>query len=387
MIPAPRKICVVTGTRAEYGLLFWLMKAIQGDPKLVLQLIVTGTHLDSRYGRTVEVIEADGFSPDAEIELPLEHPGAAMGKCLSGIADALQKLQPDIVVLLGDRYETFSAAAAATLVNIPIAHIHGGECTEGAIDDAFRHAITKMAHLHFTAAAEYQERVVQMGEAPERVFLVGAPGIDNIVNLNLLSAEELSDALKFNLGKSYFVLTIHPATAGAEEPEIATRALLAAIDKFNDSQIVITGVNADPGRDVVADLLNDYAKADTNRVLITPSLGQQRYLSAVKHAALVIGNSSSGLIEAPALNTPTVNIGSRQNGRLKADSVIDCPPRTEAISSAIEKALDPAFKIKAAEISPPYGAGGASNLILGGLKNVDLERVIPKVFFDMNKTN
>ena len=383
-----RKICVVTGTRAEYGLLFWLMTEIKSDPDLDLQLVVTGAHLAPKFGETVTVIEDDGFAVDERIDLDLgdDMPvgvARSMGLGVIGFGEAFGRLQPDIVVVLGDRYEILACAEAAMIARIPIAHIHGGEVTEGAMDDAMRHAITKMAHLHFVATEPYRDRVIQMGEAPERVFTVGAPGLDNIDKLDLPDRASLGQELELPDNQEYFLVTYHPVTLSADDIGAEAEQMLAAFDQFPDIRIILTGVNADPGHDRISGLLSDYAAKNKARVSLHASLGQRRYLSAMQHAACVVGNSSSGIIEAPTVKTPTVNIGDRQKGRLRASSVIDCAGQTKDIAAAIGKALSPDFRAGLQSMTPPYGTGGASATIKDHLKSVDLTGLNQKSFHDM----
>jgi UDP-hydrolysing UDP-N-acetyl-D-glucosamine 2-epimerase len=384
---AERKICVVTGSRAEYGLLYWLMKEIEADPDLKLQLVVTGTHLSAQFGDTWKVIEDDGFAIDAKVDIDIgdDTPvgvSRSLGLCVAGMAEAFDKLAPDIVVVLGDRYEILAAAEAAMIARIPIGHIHGGEVTEGAMDDAMRHAITKLASLHFVAAEEYRQRVVQLGEDPDQVFNVGAPGIDNILKLDLMPLPELERDLGLDLADGFFLVTYHPATLGEGEPGAESGEMLLALDEFRDHKVIVTGVNADPGHDRIAGLLSDYANRHPKRVTLHASLGQVRYLSAMKHAAAVIGNSSSGIIEAPALGVPTVNVGDRQKGRLLAPSVIDCSGEAKAISSAIARALNPEFRAGLGDMALPYGEGGASRKIKDRLKATDLSLLARKHFYD-----
>ena len=384
-----RKICVVTGTRAEYGLLFWLLKEIEADADLDLQLAVTGTHLSEKFGETVSVIEDDGFRVDARIDLDLgdDTPvgvARSLGLGVIGFGEAFDALKPDIIVVLGDRYEILAAAQAAMLARIPIAHIHGGEITEGALDDGMRHAISKMAHLHFVASDPYRARVIQMGEAPERVFTVGAPGLDNIDKLDLPDRAELERDITLPADSDYFLVTYHPATLSEENTGGEAKEMLAAFDRFPGHRVVLTGVNADLGHDRIAALLSDYAAKNKDRVSLHASLGQRRYLCAMKHAAAVVGNSSSGIIEAPAMQTPTVNIGDRQKGRLRATSVIDCAGRANDIAAAITKALDAGFRSGLDAMTPPYGAGGASAAIKDRLKNTDLTGILRKSFHDMD---
>lgn len=383
-----RKICVVTGTRAEYGLLFWLMKEITADPALQLQLIVTGAHLEPKFGHTVDVIEADGLAVDARVPLDLGDDSgsgiaAASAAALAGVSDALARLQPAIVVLLGDRYEILAAATAAMLHRIPIAHIHGGEATEGLIDEAVRHAITKMAHLHFATAEAYRQRIIQMGEQPERVFNFGAPGLDNIDRLTLMNRETLGRDIGLDLSQGYFVVTYHPVTLSDADPALAVDALISALGAFSESKVIITGVNADPGNAVINRSIHAFAEQNPERVKIAGSLGQIRYLSALKHCRAVIGNSSSGLIEAPSFGVPTVNIGERQRGRLKASSVIDCDETRPAIEQAITLAISDQHMQVAKQTTNPYGTAGASARIKDSLAEADLNNILMKRFFDL----
>lgn len=385
---SPRKICVVSGNRADYGLLYWLMKEIAADPALKLQLVVTGAHLSPKFGTTVRVIEDDGFAIDARVDIAPDDDSAqgvarSLGAAVAGIGAALHRLDPALVVLQGDRYEMLAAAAAALVSGVPIAHIHGGEITEGAIDDAIRHAVTKMAALHFVAAEPYRARVIQMGEDPARVFTVGAPGLDHLEKLPLLDRAGVERALKLPRGTPYFLVAYHPATLGAGNSTREAETMLAALDRFTDHFVIVTGVNADPGRDRIAGLLRDHVAANAGRAAMHESLGQLRYLSALRHADAVIGNSSSGIIEAPALGVPTVNVGDRQKGRLRARSVIDCAGTADAVAQAIGRALDPVFRKGLKAMALPYGAGGASARIAHHLKTADLGRLSRKAFFDI----
>lgn len=384
-----RKICVVTGTRADYGLLYWLMKEIDADPALCLQLVVTGAHLEQRFGHTIGVIEADGFTIAARVPINLTDDSAvgvalSMGLALSGIAKAITDLEPDIMVVLGDRFEILSAAEAAMLCRIPIAHIHGGEATEGLIDEPIRHAITKMSHLHFSAAESYRRRIIQMGERPDSVFTVGAPGLDNIARLTLLDRETLATDLNIPLDQGYFLVTYHPVTLSGDDPGGAITMLIKALNRFPEKKVILTGVNADPGNSAIDRLFSSYARNNPARVVTAVSLGQRRYLSAMKHADIIVGNSSSGLIEAPDFGVPTVNIGDRQRGRLKADSVIDCRSDEESIAAALTKALSPSHRKIAASAENPYGAPGASVRIKDALRDALLDdSMLMKRFFDI----
>lgn len=384
-----RKICVITGTRAEYGLLFWLMRDIQNDPSMTLQLIVTGTHLEPAFGYTVDVIEADGFHIDARvpIELTVDTPSSiakSTGLATAGIAEALETLTPDIVVLLGDRFEILAAATAATICNTPIAHIHGGEITEGAIDDAIRHAITKLSALHFPAADEYHNRIVQMGAQPETVITVGAPGLDHIARTELLDAAATYDALGLKFNDPYFLITLHPTTRGQTQVDSEVTALIDTLSEFPDHTAIFTGVNADAGRDVITDTISTFVTASPSRARAFASLGQVHYLSAMKHADIIIGNSSSGIIEAPAFDVPTVNIGDRQKGRLRAASIINTVPEKSPIYLAISKALSPAFRASYQNQVCQYGMPGASAKIANALRSFDLNHLARQPFYNID---
>jgi UDP-N-acetylglucosamine 2-epimerase (non-hydrolysing)/GDP/UDP-N,N'-diacetylbacillosamine 2-epimerase (hydrolysing) len=384
----PRKICVVTGTRAEYGLLYWLMKEIQQDADLELQLIVTGAHLSPVYGYTVQEIEQDGFFIHERIEMLLasDTPAAvtkAMGLALIGFAEAYARLKPDIVVVLGDRYEIMTAAQAAMVARIPIAHIHGGERTEGAIDDAIRHSITKMSHLHFVSTEDYRRRVIQLGEHPERVYNFGAIGIDNIMKLSFLERDELERLLDFSLGEKYFVVTYHPVTLDASGPSQAFRNLLDAIREFPEYQVIMTKPNADPYSHVIIRMMEHFAAEHRDRILIADSLGQLKYLSAVKHCDMVIGNSSSGIIEVPLFKKPTINIGDRQKGRAMGPTIINVPESKEAIIEAIRYARSESFISILEHSRSIYGMGDVSGKIKQVLKEASLEGILYKSFYDL----
>ncbi|KLU62644.1 GDP/UDP-N,N'-diacetylbacillosamine 2-epimerase (hydrolyzing) [Peptococcaceae bacterium CEB3] len=351
-----RKICVVTGSRAEYGLLYPLLREIQADPDLELLLLVTGTHLSPEFGLTYREIERDGFTIADKVEMLLsaDTPTAiakSVGLATIGLAESYARLQPDIVVILGDRYEILAAAQAALFARIPLAHLHGGERTEGAMDEAIRHAVTKMAHLHFVAAEPYRRRVIQLGEDPARVFNVGAVGSDNIRRQRLRSRESLERELEFPLGKVNFLVTYHPVTLGRTDSASAMGELLAALDHFPEAQIIFTKPNSDTDGRVIGRMMESYAARQPERAKVFVSLGQVRYFSAVSQCAVVIGNSSSGLTEVPALGRPAVNLGERQKGRLRPASVIDCAEREEDIVRAITEALSPEFQARAREIA------------------------------------
>jgi UDP-hydrolysing UDP-N-acetyl-D-glucosamine 2-epimerase len=383
-----RKICVVSGTRSEYGLLYWLMKEIQEDPGLELQLIATGMHLSNEFGLTYKKIEEDGFRIDEKVEMLLSSDtnvgiAKSTGLGVIGFADAFNRLTPDIVVLLGDRFEALAAAQVAMMLTIPIAHISGGELTQGAIDDSIRHAITKMAQYHFVSAEPYRKRVIQMGEHPDNVFNVGDPGIDNIMRLNLLSKKALQKRLSFELGDVYFLVTYHPVTLGNTNPEKTVMNLISALENFPKAKIIITKSNADAGGRIINEYIDNYALKQPERIYVAVSLGQLLYLSAMKHCDVVIGNSSSGIIEAPMLIKPTVNIGDRQKGRLKAQSIIDCREDTTSIVDAIKVALSPEFKKILPKVISLYGKSNTASQIKEFLKHVVLDKKPVKTFFDV----
>ena len=384
-----RKICIITGTRADYGLLYWLMKEIQGDPDLELQLVATGMHLSPEFGLTYRIIEQDGFEIAARVEMLLSSDTAvsitkSIGLGVIGFADALDLLRPDILVVLGDRFEIFAAAQAAMISKIPIAHIHGGEKTEGAFDEFMRHAITKMAQIHFTATEQYRRRVIQMGEMPERVLNYGAPGLDNIKKLKLLTKTSFEKKINFKLGEISFLITYHPATLSDAKPAESFNELLKAIDCLPEARIIFTKGNADTDGRIINQMIDAYAQKNASRVKVFTSMGQLLYLSAMKNVDLVIGNSSSGLLEAPYLKKPVVNLGDRQKGRLRAASIIDCREQERAIVSAIKKGLSPEFQSQMKNFSSPYGLLGASARIKKYLKKVSLQNILVKQFYDIN---
>lgn len=381
-----QKVAVFTGTRAEYGLLFWLLKDIQSDPDLTLQLLVSGMHLSPEFGETYQQIEEDGFKIDEKIEILLSSDSAvgtakSMGLGVLGFSDSLARLQPDVLVILGDRFEALAAAQTAMILRIPIVHLHGGEITEGAYDDAIRHAITKLSYLHGTSTDEYRQRVIQLGEAPERVRNVGAIGLDHLKRADFMSLGELGESLNFSLTKPFFLVTYHPVTLGNEAPEVAFQALLDALNCFPEHQVILTYPNADDGGRRIIPMLEAYAASQPDRVLAIPSLGQVRYLSAVKYAVAVIGNSSSGIIEVPAFDVPTVNIGSRQKGRLAAKSVLHCEANRADIERAIRSANEREYKEAAEEIENPYGQGNTSEKVIEMIKTLDFNPC--KTFHDL----
>jgi GDP/UDP-N,N'-diacetylbacillosamine 2-epimerase (hydrolysing) len=385
-----RKICVVTGTRAEYGLLYWLMKEIQSDASLELQVIVTGMHLSPEFGLTYKEIEKE-FSINKKIEMLLSSDTSvgiskSMGLAQISFAEAYAELNPDIVVVLGDRFEIFSAATAAMISRIPIAHIHGGETTEGAFDEAIRHSITKMSHLHFVAAEAYRQRVMQLGEDPERVFNFGAPGLDNIQNLQLLTRDNLEKEIGFKLGQKNLLVTFHPVTLERNTAQEQFQQLLLALDGLGDTQIIFTKSNADTDGRTINSMIDGYVSAHPAKTASYASLGQLRYLSALQYVDAVVGNSSSGLIEAPSFKIGTINIGDRQKGRIKAASVIDCVPDANAITKALRELYSAEFQQSLGNIKSPYGEGGASKKIAAILRTHSLYQLLKKQFNDLSES-
>ncbi len=384
---AKRKVCVVTGSRAEYGLLYWLMKEIAEDTELELQVDVTGMHLSPDFGLTYRLIEADGFRIDERVEmlLPSDTPvgiAKSIGRGVAGMADAFAPLSPDIAVVLGDRFEILAVAEAAMVARVPIAHLHGGETTQGSYDEAIRHSITKMSQWHFVAAEPYRKRVVQLGEQPERVYNFGAPGLDYLQRLEPLGRSELEESLGIALKAPVFVVTYHPATLGSKDPAAAMTELFAALDEFPESTTIITSPNADTGSRALIALIDRWVAAHSVRAKAFTSLGQRRYLSLLQEADAIVGNTSSGLTEAVALKKATVNIGERQTGRLKATSVIDAAETKPDIVAAIRKALSADFQRALPGTQSLYGSGDASRRIKDVLKAAKIET--QKAFFDID---
>lgn len=386
MVKSLHKICVVTGTRADYGLLYWLMKEIQNDAELQLQLIVTGMHLSPEFGLTHTVIEQDDFNIDAKIEMLLSSDTCvgitkSIGLGVIGFAEAFDRLKPDIVVVLGDRYEILAAAQAAMIARIPIAHIAGGDTTEGAVDEAIRHSITKMSHLHFVTNQESAQRVRQMGENPRRIYCVGSPGIDYIKRLTLLSQTELEQTLDFTFLSRNLLITFHPVTLDDQSSQWQFKELLDALDLLGrEVGLVFTKPNSDTDGRIIIKMIDEYVAARPNARAYT-SLGQLRYLSMIAQVDAVVGNSSSGLYEAPTFGKPTVNIGDRQKGRLQAKSVINCTNDAKQIYDAIQQA----FLLDCKDVINPYGEGNASPFIVKTIKEVaDFKALLQKHFYEMS---
>jgi GDP/UDP-N,N'-diacetylbacillosamine 2-epimerase (hydrolysing) len=381
-----RTVCVVTGTRAEYGLLRWVMQGIADAPQLTLQIVATGMHLSPEFGLTYREIERDGFHIDRKVEMLLSSDssvgiGKSIGLGTIGFTDALSELRPDVLVVLGDRFEILAAVSAALAARIPVAHLHGGEATEGVIDEAIRHAVTKMSHLHFVAAEEYRRRVIQLGEAPERVYLVGGLGIDNIRRLQLLERAELEKALDFELGRKNLLVTFHPATLDTDAAAEQMGELLAALEALEETHLIFTLPNADMGSRELISVIEEFVSRHPRARAYT-SLGQLRYLSVIRHVDGVVGNSSSGIIEAPALRKGTIDIGDRQRGRLKASSVIESAPERTAITAALRRLYSADFQESLSRVSSPYGDGGASDKVVEVLATAPLDGILKKRFHD-----
>lgn len=382
-----RKICVVTSTRAEYGLLYWLLKEISADSELKLQLIVTGMHLSPEFGLTYKEIEKE-FKIDKKIEiLSSSHTSldicAEMARVYEKFAPALVELKPDILVLLGDRYEIFGVAGVASIMQIPIAHIHGGETTQGAFDEAFRHSITKMSHIHFAATNEYANRIIQLGEDPNRVFNVGGTSIENIKKLNLLSKEEFEKSIKFKLAKKNILITFHPATLENSSAREQFNELLNALDELEETNFIFTKANSDTDGDVINKMIDEYVSENSQKAVAFASLGQLRYLSAIKFVDIVLGNSSSGLLEVPSFKKATINIGDRQKGRARASSVIDVRPIKEEILAAIKRAYSKEFEQTLKDTINPYDGGNPSKKMVKILKEIKLDGILKKKFYDI----
>lgn len=384
-----KKICVVTGTRAEYGLLRPLIKRINEDIELELQIIATGMHLSPEFGLTYKEIEEDGYQINEKVEILLSSDTSvgiakSMGLAMIGFADAYDRLKPDMVVLLGDRYETFAAASSASIARIPIAHIHGGETTEGAYDEAFRHSITKMSYLHFTSTEEYAKRVIQLGENPNRVFNVGAIGIESIKELNLMDKEELEESLGFDFGEKTALVTYHPVTLENLTSKDQFQELLNALNRVDNLKIIFTKANSDTNGRIINSMIDDYVMYKKDKSVAFASMGQLRYLSTMKYVDLVIGNSSSGIIEAPSFKVPTINIGDRQKGRIQGQNVINCEPIENEIYKAIELGLSNNFREKIKNTKNPYGKGKVTEKVIYIMKNfLSKEINLKKSFYDL----
>lgn len=386
--PRPRHVAIATGTRADWGLLSPVARALAGRPDTAVSVIATNMHLMPRYGNTIDEIRADGFEPAATVAMDSDDDSAAsrvkaMGRCMEGMADALGRLGPDLLVVLGDRYEMLATAAAAMMMRIPIVHIAGGEITEGAVDDAIRHAITKLSSLHLTATEAYRRRVIQLGEDPDLVINTGAIGVSNIMGTPAMSSDELSRSIDFDVDRSTLLVTYHPATLDTADPGERIDALLDALDRYPDYKVLITYPNNDPRGAVIIDHVDAYAAARPGRVKVVPSLGRKRYLSALRAVAAVVGNSSSGIVEVPSAGIPTVDIGIRQRGRIAAPSVIHCGDSADEISEAIATALSPRMRTIAAECVNPYHRPDTLALITDAIALTPLPKLHTKTFHDL----
>lgn len=383
-----RKICVVSTSRADYGLLFWLLKEIKKSRFLELSLVLSGSHLEERLGLTYKEIERD-FKHFYKIPLGLENDDEtalclAFSAGVAGFSKVLEQIKPDIMVLLGDRYEMLSAGIAGMLRAVPLAHIHGGESTQGAIDEGIRHALTKMSHIHFCATSLYKRRIIQLGENPARVYNVGGLGVENIKRLELLGKKDFENSLGFKLGKKNILVTFHPQTIEKKSASKQFSQILNALDSLKDTHFIFTGANADNGGKIINEMAQSYCLKNPEKAIFAISLGQLRYLSAIKHADIVLGNSSSGISEAPSLKKATINIGKRQKGRIKAASIIDTKCDKSKILKAIKKAYSKDFQAKLKSVKNPYDSGFASKKIIKVLENIKLNGILKKKFYDLD---
>ena len=384
-----RKICVITGTRAEYGLLSGVMRLIDQSPLTHLQVIATNMHLSAQYGNTYQEIENDGFHINERVPILVESETGenatvnAMARAMKGLEEAFDRLHPDLILILGDRYEMLAAASTALIKRIPVAHISGGALSYGACDDAIRHSITKMSHLHFTEAEAYRKRVIQLGEQPERVFNVGALGVENIKRVPLMSKEEVERDLQLEIGDQTLLITYHPVTLSDSNPLDDIQALFDALNEQQELRVIFTMPNSDTGGQVIADAIEQYAAQHADRVRAYKSLGMRRYLSVMKYCSAVVGNSSSGIVETPSFHIPTLNVGSRQDGRLAAASVYNCGTSKDAISEGLKHILSPEFRAQAAKAMNPYEKEGTAQAIFDVISTYPLKGIIKKQFYDL----
>lgn len=384
-----RKICFVTGTRAEYGLLSRLMRLVKDSSDTQLQIIATNMHLSSRYGNTYQEIENDGFVIDARVPIINDSEDGemavvnSMARALTGLGVAYDRLKPDLLVILGDRYEMLAAATAALIKRIPIAHISGGDITVGAYDDAIRHSITKMSHLQFPSTEEYGKRVIQLGEAPERVFVVGAIGVENIMRVPLMGKEELEQSLGFKIDRDTIMVTYHPVTLSQSDVLADIQALLNSIDRCANLRVLFTMPNSDNGGDIIRKTIEDFVKLNPDKAIAFTSLGMRRYLSVMQFVGAVVGNSSSGIVEAPSFHIPTLNIGSRQEGRIASDSVWNCGTSEEEILEGLHHIMTDEFKHIAQHTVNPYDKPGTAQAIFDVISTYPLEGIINKHFYDL----
>ena len=389
-----KKVCIITGSRAEYGLLKPLIKKLKDSKSLELQIIATCTHLSPEFGLTYQEIENDGFKINEKIEILLSSDTSigiskSMGLAMISFCEAFDRLKPNIIIIIGDRYEIFAAASAATVARIPIAHIHGGETTEGAFDESFRHSITKMSYLHFTSTEEYRKRVIQLGEDPQRVFNVGAIGIENIKTIDLLEKDKLQETLGYQFGEKTILVTFHPTTLENNTAENQFKNLLDAIEEFETIKVIFTKSNADIGGKIINNMIDEYVKRNNQKSVAYTSLGSVKYLSVMKYCDVVVGNSSSGIIEAPAFMIPTINIGDRQKGRVQAKSVINCEPIKNDIITSLNKAFSEEFKKALKDTKNPYGDGNVTDRIITQIESYLLNDKIQlkKAFYNIDIDN
>ena len=383
-----RKICVVSTSRADYGLLFWLLKEIEKSRFLELSFLLSGSHLEERFGLTYKEVQRD-FKHFYKVPLGLENDDEtalclAFSAGVAGFSKVLEQIKPDIMVLLGDRYEMLSAGIAGMLRAVPLAHIHGGESTQGAIDEGIRHALTKMSHIHFCATSLYKRRIIQLGENPARVYNVGGLGVENIKRLELLGKKDFENSIGFKLGKKNILVTFHPQTIEKKSASKQFSQILNALDSLKDTHFIFTGANADNGGKIINEMAQSYCLKNQEKAIFVMSLGQLRYLSAIKHADIVLGNSSSGISEAPSLKKATINIGNRQKGRIKAASIIDTKCDKSKILKAIKKAYSKDFQAKLKSVKNPYDSGFASKKIIKVLENIKLNGILKKKFYDLD---
>jgi GDP/UDP-N,N'-diacetylbacillosamine 2-epimerase (hydrolysing) len=384
-----KRVCIFTGTRAEYGLLWPLMQEIKKDEQLRLQLLVSGMHLSDEFGLTYREIEKDGFKIDEKVEILLSSDTTtaltkSIGLGFISFGESLKRLNPHIIVILGDRFEAFAAAAAAMISRIPIAHLYGGEATFGLFDEAIRHSITKMSHLHFTSTERYRKRVIQLGEEPQRVFNVGAIGLDNIKRLKLMSKSDLEKQLNFKFNKRNLLVTFHPVTLENNTSKAQFSNLLDGLDSLKDTNIIFTKANADTDGRIINKMIDAYVSRKRGRAVSFISMGQCQYLSTMRFVDAVVGNSSSGIIEAPSFKIGTINIGDRQLGRIKAKSIIDCQPERQAIRRALRKLYSGPFQEVLRSVVNPYGDGNAAKRIKTVLRRFDLQGILKKSFYECN---
>lgn len=382
-----RKVLVITGTRAEYGLLYWTMRGIQESSKLDLLLCVTGMHLSPEFGLTYQMIENDGFVIDEKVEMLMSSDttigiSKSIGLGIISFSEVFDRVKPNLILVLGDRFEIFSAVSAAMIARIPVAHCHGGESTEGLIDEPIRHSITKMSHIHFAATEKYKNRILQLGENPSNVYNVGGLGVENINRLTLLTKEELESSIQFKFSDLNILITFHPVTLENYSAKHQFENLLMVLNKFPNARLIFTKSNSDTDGRIINQMIDEYVTKNSSRAVSFVSMGQIRYLSALKYVNLVVGNSSSGLLEVPSFGIPTINIGDRQKGRIMAYSVISCGVQFEEIFSSFELGLSTKFIEKCRVVRNPYDSGNSSNHIVRIIENTDLNNLIKKEFFD-----